>query len=63
MRSADLKPPSGFRTVAEVARYCGVSEKTVRRWNAAGELRVHRLGRSIRVADEDLQAFLRRQRG
>lgn len=62
-RSAGPKLPSSFRTVRAVASYCAVSSKTVRRWIDDGDLIAHRLGRALRIADDDLQAFLRRHRG
>ncbi len=46
-------------TVAQVADICQVSERTVRRWIAAGHLSVTRLGRLIRVNPRDLEIFLR----
>ena len=36
-----------------------VSEKTLRREIAAGRLRARRIGRAVRVLDEDLAAWLR----
>jgi excisionase family DNA binding protein len=30
----------------------------VRRWIESGELHVHRFGRRVRIADEDLAAFI-----
>ena len=50
-------------TVAKVASSLNVSPRTVRWWIDAGTLRVHRLGRSIRVSEEDLCAFLKSHRG
>ena len=52
----------GFLGVAEVAETLGVSVKTIRRWIEQGELRVHRLGRQLRISDEDLAAFISRAR-
>jgi excisionase family DNA binding protein len=49
--------------VAEVAERLAVSTKTVRRAITRQELRVHRLGRQIRISEEDLQAFLACRRG
>lgn len=49
--------------VVEVAERLALSTKTVRRAITRQELRVHRLGRQIRVSEEDLQAFLARHRG
>ena len=51
-----------FRTVPEVAALCRVSVRTVRRWIDEGELVVHRLGRRVLIADEDLEAFLAARR-
>jgi excisionase family DNA binding protein len=50
-------------SVVEVAARLAVSTKTVRRSITQGDLRVHRLGRQIRISEEDLQAFLARHRG
>src|SRR3954454_21737571 len=52
----------GFLAVAEVAQTLRVSVKTVRRWIEQGELRVHRLGRQLRISEEDLSAFINRGR-
>jgi len=48
--------------VSEVAELLQVSTKTVRRWIERQELRTHRLGRQLRVAEEDLAAFLGQRR-
>ncbi len=48
--------------VNEVAQLLQVSTKTVRRWIERRELRTHRLGRQLRVAEEDLAAFLGQRR-
>jgi excisionase family DNA binding protein len=47
-----------FYTIAEVADLLEVSSRTVRRWINAGLLKVHRFGRSVRIAEADLHAFL-----
>ncbi len=47
---------------ADVAALLQVSTKTVRRWIEAGELRVHTLGRQLRVSDDDLYAFVKSKR-
>jgi len=44
--------------VAEVAGLIKVSNKTVRRWIAANELAVVRLGRSVRVSQAELARFI-----
>ena len=53
----DLKStPSGLpmQTVRSAARLTGVSEKTIRRRIKDGTLPAYRLGRAIRISDEDL---------
>ncbi len=46
----------------EVAQTLHVSIKTVRRWIKQGALRTHQFGRQLRVAEEDLAAFINRAR-
>lgn len=48
--------------VTEIAEQLGVCSKTVRRWMARGDLHAHVLGRSVRVSQDDLDAFLAKQR-
>ena len=45
-------------TVREVAQYLQLSEKTVRRRIETGGLVVHRLGRSVRIAEKDLAVMV-----
>ena len=49
-------------TVDEIAERLGVCSKTIRRWITRNELPAHRLGRSVRVAEDDLIAFLGKHR-
>ena len=58
------EPASGPRllSVASVADRLEVSAKTVRRWIETGKLRIHRLGRCIRISEADLQDFIHRHR-
>ena len=51
-----------WHTVTEIAEDLKVSERTVRRWIAQGDLRAHRFGRAVRVSSEDLEAFERQSR-
>jgi excisionase family DNA binding protein len=60
---APSRAASSMHTVTSVAERLGVSEKTVRRLIARGELPVHRIGHSLRVSEDDLQAFLKQHRG
>ena len=60
-------PPTGGQagarrllTVADVADRVQVSERTVRRWIAGDQLRVRRLGRSVRILPDDLDAMIQR---
>ena len=55
--------PDPAVTVAQVARYCGVSEGTVRKRITAGALRASNPGhRLTRVSLTDLRAFAERSR-
>jgi excisionase family DNA binding protein len=47
-------------TVQEVADRLRVSAQTVRRLIEDGELIAHRIGQQLRIAEEDLQAYLDR---
>lgn len=47
-----------FWTIKGMAEDLDVSERTVHRWINAGDLIVHRFGRSVRIADNDRRAFL-----
>ena len=53
---------SGARRAAFVdqggSRVFRVSEKTVRRWIAAGVLVAHKLGRQWRIAPDEIERFL-----
>lgn len=58
-------PPSRIPPLLAIpatAEKLGVSVRTVRRMIDAGDLHVHRLGRSIRVSEEDRELFLLRSR-
>ena len=49
---------TAFFTIAELAERLNVCERTVRRWIALGLLPVHRFGRTVRISQADLAAFL-----
>lgn len=52
-------PSAGrLRSLAEVADYLDVSIRTVRRLIARGELRAHRVGRSLRIQDAELAVYV-----
>ena len=46
-------------TVGDVAARLQVCTKTVRRWIDRSELRVHRIGRQLRISEQDLEAFIK----
>lgn len=50
-------------SVDEVANHFGVSTKTIRRQISAGALIAHRIGRSLRVSEDDLQRYRALRRG
>jgi len=54
--------PSELFTIPEAARLLKVSTVYVRREIKAGELRTVRLGRSVRVARTDLDAYVEARR-
>jgi excisionase family DNA binding protein len=58
-RSDQLK----FITIGEVADRLAVHPRTVRRRIKSGDLVAHRFGRSVRIAEVDLRAFLAAHRG
>ena len=45
-------------SIKDVAAFFRVSEKTVRRWIAAGLLIAHKLGRQWRIAPDEIERFL-----
>lgn len=60
--SAARRAAPGLLSVPAVAERLDVSEKTVRRMIAAGELPAHHVGRLVRVSADDLLVFLARCR-
>jgi excisionase family DNA binding protein len=44
--------------VPEVAEKLGLSEKTVWAWVGARRIAVHRVGRSVRIADREIERIL-----
>ena len=49
-----------YFTVREIALDLRVTERTVRNWIAAGELKITRAGRRVLVEKKDLADFLKR---
>jgi excisionase family DNA binding protein len=52
------RPVSQLHTMKEVAEILGLSTRSVQRLVATGALRVHRLGRAVRVSDSDVALLL-----
>jgi excisionase family DNA binding protein len=51
-----------FLTIIQVAECLDVATRTVRRWIEAGDLVAHRVGGVVRIAEDDLRAFLAQHR-
>ena len=45
-------------SVEEAAKILGVNEQTVRRWVREGRIKASKVGRLIRIKEEDLNTFL-----
>lgn len=63
-----IREPNGlggtrFLTVKQLAIRWQISERQVHRIIADGGLKVHRFGRSVRIAIEDIELFEFRNRG
>ena len=52
------RPPRKLRKINECAELWQVSPRTVRRKIESGALRVHRIGRLVRISDDDADDFL-----
>jgi len=49
-------------TIPDTARFCQVSERTVRRWITRRELIAYKLGNQLRIAPYDLDVFMKLRR-
>lgn len=56
-----VTPIPGARTVAEIAARAQVSTQSIYRAIARGDLRAKRIGRCVRVLDEDYERWMRDQ--
>jgi excisionase family DNA binding protein len=52
-------PQDRYQTVQDLAERLNVAEATVRQWIRSGELRAIDIGKGWRVADTDLDRFLK----
>ena len=57
-RDALIAPVAPLFDIPTVARRLGVCEKTVRRFITRGELHAYRIGRQLRISEEELLRFL-----
>lgn len=55
-------PVPRLLSMQDLAERLSVSSKTISRWIASGDLRAHRLGRQIRIAEEDANVFVASRR-
>ena len=53
---------TAFLTIRDIAATLRVTERTVRRWIASGELATYRFGGSLRISRQDFEAFIRASR-
>jgi excisionase family DNA binding protein len=58
--TTDRRSRTRLLTIKDVAADLNVSVKTVRRMIGDRKLSVHRIGRAIRVAEEELVVFIHR---
>jgi excisionase family DNA binding protein len=56
--TARARPMQRLRTEHETAELLSVSKRTVQRLINSGALPVHRFGRLVRIADDDIAALL-----
>lgn len=54
--------PERLLSVSQVAQQYAVCERLVRRWVADRQIPYHRIGRSIRLAPSDVDAFVANHR-
>ncbi len=57
------RQPARLLSVPEAADQLGISEKGVRRAVTRGDLVAHRIGRLLRIAEDDLAVFVALRRG
>ena len=55
-------PVSQFFTITEVAKLLAVSSRTIRRAIDSKELAAHHFGKTVRIAESDIKAFIARHR-
>ena len=58
----DNSSQTRLNTIPETAKRLKVSEKTIWRLIKRGELGAHRVGRSVRPSDDDIEDYLEKNR-
>ena len=58
MANQPIKPPERLLNIPEIANFCNVSEKTIRRWIQTGKMPAARLGNQLRIRPRDLDDFV-----
>jgi excisionase family DNA binding protein len=58
VKRSDKRAAMALLTVEQVADHCQTSVRSVRRWVSDGAIACVRIGRSVRIAEQDLAAFL-----
>ena len=54
-----VSPLPGWSTIPQFANHVGLSEWTIRQEIKAGNLRARRIGRAVRILDDDGAAWMR----
>jgi excisionase family DNA binding protein len=57
------RPEPRWRSVRDGAAYAGVTVRTMRRWIAESRIPVHRIGRTLRLDLNEIDASLRGEDG
>ena len=62
VKAGVLSPVGGIYNTEELAEILGVHRRTVQRLIISGDLGAIKVGRRLRVTEEQLKAFIQRQR-
>jgi excisionase family DNA binding protein len=62
-RRSGPAPLPRLLTVPQAAEALSVCERTIWRWIEAGEIEIYRLGRAVRIAEDEIVRFLEKRRG
>jgi excisionase family DNA binding protein len=62
MKTTTSTPQSRLISIPEAARLYSFSERLIWRWVSEGAIAHHRIGRSVRLSPEDLDAFVAKHR-